>query len=89
LRRLAAAHQHPPLYAAYPLILPFDLASDIVLLGGLMWDAALKPSTDALAFSLLHMLPTRQESNQKIDESLLIVALSDRLSLMAHTPSWA
>jgi len=54
-----------------------------------MWDAALKPSTDALAFSLLHMLPTRQESNQKIDESLLIVALSDRLSLMAHTPSWA
>ncbi len=43
-----------------------------------MWDPALKPSTTALAFSLLHMLATGQESNQNNHESLLVVAMSDR-----------
>ncbi len=78
LRRLtAAAHQHPPLFVAYLLILPFDLASNIVLLGGVMWDPALQPSTTALAFSSLHMLPTRQESNQNNHESLQVVTIGD------------
>ena len=78
LRRLTAVHQHPPLFVAHLLLLPFNLASGVVLLGGVMWDPALKPSTTVLAFSLLHMLATRQESNQNIHESLLVVAMSDR-----------
>lgn len=44
LRRVTVVHQHPPQFVAYFLILPFDLASVIVLLEGLMWDPALKSS---------------------------------------------